>query len=101
MMKQQEKEDAREERERLREERRVQQELNAEREQLDKERAHLAAALAALEKSGASDPALEARLAEIDAAIETNDYRAANIRAGYVYVISNRGAFGPVSSKSG
>jgi len=94
MMKQQEKEDAREERERLREERRVQQELNAERERLDKERAHIANALAALQNSGGSDPALEASLAAIDAAIEANDYRAANIRAGYVYVISNRGAFG-------
>jgi hypothetical protein len=37
---------------------------------------------------------LERRLAEIDEAIAQNDYRAANIRAGYVYVISNRGAFG-------
>jgi hypothetical protein len=101
MMKQQEKEDAREERERLREERRVQQELNAERERLDKERAHIANALAALQNSGASDPALEASLAAIDAAIEANDYRAANIRAGYVYVISNRGAFGPGVVKIG
>ena len=33
-------------------------------------------------------------LAELDEAIAHNDYRAANIRAGYVYVISNRGAFG-------
>jgi hypothetical protein len=101
MMKQQEKEDAREERERLREERRVQQELNAERERLDKERAHLANALAAVENSGGSDPALEASLAAIDAAIEANDYRAANIRAGYVYVISNRGSFGPGVVKIG
>ena len=30
----------------------------------------------------------------VDGAIAHNDYRAANIRAGYVYVISNRGAFG-------
>jgi hypothetical protein len=37
---------------------------------------------------------LEGRLAEIDEAIRQNDYRAANIRAGYVYVISNVGAFG-------
>jgi hypothetical protein len=101
MMKQQEKEDAREERERLREERRVQTELNAERERLDKERAHLATALAALENSGGSDPTLEANLAAIDEAIAANDYRAANIRAGYVYVISNRGAFGPGVVKIG
>lgn len=101
MMKQQEKEDAREERERLREERRVQQELIAERERLDKERAHLANALAALQTSGESDPVLEASLAAIDTAIAANDYRAANIRAGYVYVISNRGAFGPGVVKIG
>lgn len=101
MMKQQEKEDAREERERLREERKVQQELIAERERLDKERAHLANALAALQTSGDSDPVLEESLAAIDAAIEANDYRAANIRAGYVYVISNRGAFGPGVVKIG
>ena len=101
MMKQQEKEDAREERERLREERKVQQELAAERQRLDKERAHLANAVAALKASGESDPALEATLAEIDSAIAANDYRAANIRAGYVYVISNRGAFGPGVVKIG
>ena len=34
------------------------------------------------------------RLAELDASIAQTDYRAANIRAGYVYVVSNRGAFG-------
>lgn len=102
MKKQEEKEAAREERARLREERRVQQELAAAREQLDKERSHLANALASLAKSGEDeDPGLRARLAEIDAAIEENDFRAANIRAGYVYVISNRGAFGPGVVKIG
>ena len=38
---------------------------------------------------------------EIDEAIEQNDYRTANIRAGYVYVISNPGAFGPNIVKIG
>src|SRR3546814_8305162 len=95
MKKQEEKEAAREERARLREERRVQQELSAERERLDKERSHLSNALDALQTSGGSDPDLEARLAQIDAAIEQNDYRAANIRAGYVYVISHRRPFAP------
>ena len=33
-------------------------------------------------------------LDEIDRSIEEVDYRAANVRAGYVYVISNIGAFG-------
>lgn len=101
MKKQEEKEAAREERARLREERRVHQELVAERERLDKERAHLLNALSALEASGSEDPELRVRVAEIDAAIEQNDFRAANIRAGYVYVISNRGAFGPGVVKIG
>jgi hypothetical protein len=93
---QEEREAAREERERLREERKAEQELAAQRATLDKERAHYLNTLAALRAQGSlSDAAdVEARLAEIDAAIELNDFRAANIRAGYVYVISNVGAFG-------
>jgi hypothetical protein len=94
MKKQEEKEAAREERARLREERRVEKELADERERLDKERSHLLNALAALQASGGHDPDLQARLEAVDDAITQNDFRAANIRAGYVYVISNRGAFG-------
>jgi hypothetical protein len=44
---------------------------------------------------------LATRLADIEQAIENNDYRIANIRAGYVYVISNVGAFGPKVVKIG
>jgi hypothetical protein len=94
MKKQEEKEAAREERARLREERRVERELAEERQRLDKERSHLLNALEALQASGKDDPELTARLQAVDEAIEHNDYRTANIRAGYVYVISNRGAFG-------
>lgn len=94
MKKQEEKEAAREERARLREERKVQAELAARRQKLDKERDHLLHALNVLRESGKSDDELEKRLAEIDDAIAENDFRAANVRAGYVYVISNRGAFG-------
>lgn len=94
MKKQEEREAAREERERLREEAKVAAELTAERARLDKERKHLLNALATLRASGATDAGLEAKLDEIEHAITDNDYRAANIRAGYVYVISNRGAFG-------
>lgn len=98
-----EKEEAREERERLREERKAEQELAAERARLDKEREHYANALATLEASGDESGIadLNRRLREIDEAIERNDYRAANIRAGYVYVISNRGALGPNMVKIG
>lgn len=94
MKKQEEREVAREERERLREERKVALELAAEREQLDKERSHLMTALEKLRSVGSDDLDLERKLTEIDGAIARNDYRVANIRAGYVYVISNRGAFG-------
>jgi len=94
MKKQEEREAERAERERLREERKVEQELAAERERLDKERMHLSTTLAKLQAKGASDPVLESKLAEIDSAISQNDRRAANVRAGYIYVISNRGAFG-------
>lgn len=92
--KQEEKEAEREERARLREERKVAQELADQRARLDKERALLIQTLQALASAGAIDEGLNARLAEVDEAIAENDYRAANIRAGYVYVISNRGAFG-------
>ncbi len=94
MKKQEEKETEREERARLREERRVERELAEERSRLDKERSHLMNAIQALRLSGETDPDLESRLSVIDDAIVQNDFRAANIRAGYVYVISNRGAFG-------
>lgn len=100
---QEEREAAREERERLREERKAEKELAAERERLDKERAHLANALATVAGSGdaAAAEELQAKLDLIDSAIEQNDFRTANIRAGYVYVISNRGAFGPNMVKIG
>lgn len=92
--KEEEREIARAERERLREERKVEQELAAARERLEKERAHLVTVIEKLEASGLSDPDLQAKLSNVDNAIAQNDYRAANIRAGYVYVISNRGALG-------
>lgn len=100
---QQEREEAREERERLREERKAEQELAAERERLDKERAHFANALEALRTSGdeAGAAALEEKMHALDKAIAQNDFRTANIRAGYVYVISNPGAFGPNMVKIG
>jgi hypothetical protein len=96
MKMQEEKERAREERERLREERKVALELAAERERLDKERTLLQNTLEALEAKGDTEGIqdLRARIDAVDAAIESNDYFAANIRAGYVYVISNQGAFG-------
>lgn len=94
MKKEEEREAARSERERLREERRVQVELATARERLEKERSHLVTVIEKVRATGLSDPELERKLAAVNTAITQNDYRAANIRAGYVYVISNRGAFG-------
>lgn len=100
---QEERERAREERELLREQRRAEQELAAERERLEKEKSHYLTVLESLRSQGddvAADD-LARRLAQINEAIEANDYRIANIRAGYVYVISNVGAFGPNVVKIG
>ncbi|MDQ2709128.1 MAG: DUF4041 domain-containing protein [Actinomycetota bacterium] len=92
----QDKEREREERVRLREERKVQQEIEAERRRLEKERQHYLNALAAVEAKGEAEPInrLRSMLDEIERSIEAVDYRAANVRAGYVYVISNLGSFG-------
>jgi len=101
MKQQEEREAAREERARIREEKRVEAELRMEREKLDKERAHLERTLSLLAGKGEIDEALKERLEEVGRAIEHNDFRTANIRAGYVYVISNPGAFGPGVVKIG
>lgn len=99
--KEEEREAARAERERLREERKVEAELAAAREKLEKERSHVLTVIDRLRATGTSDSTLEAKLSEIDSAIEQNCARQANIRAGYVYVISNRGSFGPRVVKIG
>ena len=91
--KKEEKEAEREERARLREEKRASQELEAERERLEKELQKFTAALAKA-PDGEDHSELEKKIAEIEGAIEENDYRLQNVRAGYVYVISNPGAFG-------
>lgn len=91
-----EKERDREEKERLREERKAQQELERAREKLQKELNHYRSVLAALEARGDSEGA--ARIMDSILSTENEisqvDFRSANIRAGYVYVISNLGALG-------
>lgn len=100
---QEEREEAREERARLREEQQAERELLAERVRLNKERAHYSSVLEALEGSEREEERRELtlKIAEIDQSIADNDYRTANIRAGYVYVISNLGSFGPRIVKIG
>lgn len=104
--KEREKEALREAREREREERKLAQEIAAERKKLEKERKQYLAAykeitdrlktasedeLAALEEKAAE---LKGKLDDVDAAVADVDYREANQKAGFVYVISNIGSFG-------
>jgi hypothetical protein len=93
----------RQERERMREERKAQQEIERERARLDKERQHHENARQALINKGDLEGVarISEQLAEIDKALDDVDFRAANIRAGYVYVISNIGSFGEKLVKVG
>ncbi len=101
--KEEEKEAQREARAREREEAAVQRELDRQREKLDKELSHYQAALERLRERGdeAGVAELQAKLAEIEDALQDVESRKANIRAGYVYVISNIGAFGDRMVKIG
>lgn len=94
MKKQEEKELERENRARIREEKRIEKEFAEERDRLAKEKHHLENAIEALREKGERNPDLEANLLALEDAITQNDFRLANIRSGYVYVISNQGAFG-------
>lgn len=98
-----EKELERAERERLKEERRAQQEIEREKARLEKEKQHYLNALSVLEAKGDLDGAsrLREQISDVDKAIQDVEYRAANIRAGYVYVISNIGSFGDSIVKVG
>ena len=98
-----EKELEREERARLREEEIARREYEREQERLRKELAHYESAVRALRDQGNSTGAAQAetKITEIQDAIDGITRRAANIRAGHVYVISNVGAFGPTMVKIG
>ena len=105
--KQEEKEEAKRAREELREQQKLEQEIRAARDKIAKERKHFTAALrdlqARLDKAASEEERgpLLAKLAEVEAGraeLESEekliDYREQNAKAGYVYVISNVGAFG-------
>lgn len=87
----------------LREQRKAEQELQREHDRLEKEKTHYLNSLAVLEAKGdfAGAERLKTELLDVQRALEDVDYRAANIRAGYVYVISNLGAFGKNMVKIG
>jgi len=91
----------------LREEARVQKEIEEKRRELEKERAHYNNWFEQIERqlSECDDreeqlsleekkSEFERQVEQINEAIKDVDYREANKRAGYVYVISNIGSFG-------
>ena len=103
--KQEEKEAQKEARAAMREAAQVHKEIEEQRKAIDKEQTHYKNALQKLLKQieTSSSPSedllqkkaeLESQLEAIDKKIKELDYREANQRAGYVYVISNIGAFG-------
>jgi hypothetical protein len=98
-----EKERERETRARLREEEVARREFEREQERLGKELRQYQSALAALRARGDTAAASEtaSKLAEIQSALDGVNRRAANVRAGCVYVISNIGAFGDRMVKVG
>ena len=100
------KEEQKEARARMREEAKLAKEIEEERKKLEKEQQHYQNALERINAqlasaSEADRTAIEEKKAElvaqldkIDKEFKDVDYREANQRAGYVYVISNIGAFG-------
>ena len=104
LKKQEEKEAQRAARAEMREAARLQKEIEAQRKKIEKEQTHYETAfnkLALQLMQKPDDPdllkkkeELEQQLQNIQKAIEDVDYREANQKAGYVYVISNIGAFG-------
>jgi hypothetical protein len=105
--KQEEREEAKRIREELREQQKLEQEIRIAREKIAKERKHFTAALRDLNLRlgkciSEEDRAplltkiaeMEAGKAALDNEEKVIDYREQNAKAGYVYIISNIGAFG-------
>lgn len=93
--KQEEREEQKRINELIREERRVQEELEKELEKLKKEERHLENVIRNSSKlSEVQIITFNERLDQIKRQREDVDYRVKNIKAGYVYVISNIGSFG-------
>lgn len=103
--KQEEKEALKEARAEMREAAKLQKEIDEQRKKVKKEQTHYKNALLQVLKQidSSETPSedllnkkaeLEKQLGEIELTVKDLDYREANQRAGYVYVISNIGAFG-------
>ena len=101
--KEEEKELQKEERLRLKEEEKAQKEFEREKEKLNKELMHHQAVLAKADETGNLKVIEEAKakIAEVESSISGVEERVANIRTGYVYVISNIGSFGESVLKIG
>lgn len=105
--KEKEKEEQKRAREELREQQKLEAEIRIARERIMKERRHFSQAIQELEtrlkatsdKQSQSDlqnrlDECKSQLSELDKEEKVIDYREQNAKAGYVYVISNIGAFG-------
>lgn len=105
--KKEEKEELRIKRELLKEEEKVAHEIEEKRKQYEKEQSHYENVMKKLKEQIESEKNEERRqvllerkseiendLSDVDKAMADLDYREANKRAGYVYIISNIGAFG-------
>ena len=90
------KEEEREIRARQREEAKAQKEFEALKTKQEKEVEHYRNVVASLQESGDDEQVVKmaATLAEAEEKLDDVENRIANTRAGYVYVASNRGAFG-------
>jgi hypothetical protein len=101
--KEEEKELQKEERLRLKEEEKAQKEFEREKEKLNKELMHHQAVLAKADETGNLKVIEEAKakIAEVESSISGVEERVANIRTGYVYVISNIGSVGESVLKIG
>ena len=98
-----EKERIRVERERQKEEEAARRDFEREKTRLLKEQAHYSTALAQLHARGdtAGATEIQQRLDQVAESIADVDRKAANVRAGYVYIISNIGSFGENMIKIG
>lgn len=106
LKKQEEKEEQKRIREQMREEARLMREIEETRKDIEKEQKHYTNALIKIKKQLEScddtekellvgkKQEIEQHLTDLDVAIKDIDYREANKRAGYVYIISNIGSFG-------
>lgn len=104
--KQAEKEEEKRIREQLREEAKLQKEIEEARKDIEKEQTHYSNALSQINKQIENcnevekgvllekKQEIESHLSKLDVFIKDIDYREANKKAGYVYVISNIGSFG-------